>query len=107
MHGDINLIMSRYTHIFWGQESEAVARLPDLSLPSKGKQKAVETRTEDAKNLAQNLALLDGKPRTSLDFDGQKPEKEIYSSTLKKTLFMAKTADFAAKTQTPKKTFGE
>jgi hypothetical protein len=35
--------------------------------------------------LAENLALLDGKTRTSMDFDGQKAEKEVYSSTLKKT----------------------
>jgi len=45
-HSDINLTMSRYTHIFAGQESEAVARLPDLSLPSKG-QKAVATGTDN------------------------------------------------------------
>ena len=30
-HSDINLSMSRYTHIFNGQESQAVANLPDLS----------------------------------------------------------------------------
>jgi len=48
-HSDINLTMSRYTHIFRGQESEAVAGLPDLSLPSKEKQKAVATGT-DGKN---------------------------------------------------------
>jgi len=45
-HSDINLTMSRYTHIFKGQESEAVAKLPDLGLPSKEKQKAVATVTE-------------------------------------------------------------
>lgn len=33
-HSDINLTMSRYTHILRGQESEAVAKLPDLELPS-------------------------------------------------------------------------
>ena len=32
--------MFPYTHIFRGQESEAVAGLPDLSLPSKQSQKA-------------------------------------------------------------------
>jgi hypothetical protein len=31
-HSDINLTMSRYTHVFKGQEAEAVARFPDLSL---------------------------------------------------------------------------
>jgi len=46
-HSDINLTMSRYTHIFRGQESKAVADLPDLSLPSKEKQKAVATGTDN------------------------------------------------------------
>ena len=46
-HSDINMTMSRYTHIFRGQESEAVAGLPDLSLPSKEKQKAVATGTDN------------------------------------------------------------
>ena len=40
--------MSRYTHIFRGQESEAVANLPDLSLPSSKRQKAVATGTDNA-----------------------------------------------------------
>jgi integrase len=44
-HSDINLTMSRYTHIFSGQESEAVEGLPDLSMPSQEKQKAVATGT--------------------------------------------------------------
>ncbi len=30
-HSDINLTMSRYTHIFQGQESQAVESLPDFS----------------------------------------------------------------------------
>ncbi len=34
-HSDINLTMSRYTHIFRGQESEAIGKLPDLSQSSK------------------------------------------------------------------------
>ena len=46
-HSDINLTMSRYTHIFRGQESDAVAKMPDLSLPSKQNQKAVVTGTDD------------------------------------------------------------
>ncbi len=46
-HSDINMTMSRYTHIFRGQESEAVAGLPDLSLPSKEAQKAAATGTDD------------------------------------------------------------
>ncbi len=46
-HSSIELSMNRYTHIFRGQESEAVAGLPDLSLPSREKQKAVATGTDN------------------------------------------------------------
>ena len=42
-HSDINLTMSRYTHTLTGQESEAIENLPDLTLPSKWKQKATGT----------------------------------------------------------------
>jgi hypothetical protein len=34
-HSDINLTMSRYTHVLTGQEVRAVESLPDLSMPSK------------------------------------------------------------------------
>ena len=42
-HSDINLTMSIYTHTLRGQEAEAVKNLPDLSLPSKGSQRATGT----------------------------------------------------------------
>ena len=42
-HGDINLTMSRYTHTLTGQEAKAVEAMPDLSLPSSGKQAATGT----------------------------------------------------------------
>lgn len=42
-HSDINLTMSRYTHIFKSQESEAIAKLPDLSQSSR--QRKPETGT--------------------------------------------------------------
>ncbi len=42
-HSDINLTMSLYTHTLRGQESEAIENLPDLSLPSKVRQKATGT----------------------------------------------------------------
>ena len=34
-HGDVNLTMSRYSHVLVGQESDAVAALPDLALPAR------------------------------------------------------------------------
>ena len=53
-HSDINLTMSRYTHIFRGQESEAVAKLPNLGLPSEEKQNAIAMGTEGKNDLAPN-----------------------------------------------------
>jgi len=46
-HADINLTMSRYTHIFRGQESEAVERLPNLSLPSSQAENIKKTGTDN------------------------------------------------------------
>ncbi len=55
-HSTIDLTMSRYTHILRGQEAEAVAKLPDLSMPDRQGQKAtgtddgpVETRSDATK----------------------------------------------------------
>jgi hypothetical protein len=45
-HSDINLTMSRYSHVLRGQESEAIAGLPDLSLPSRQSQQAKATGTD-------------------------------------------------------------
>jgi hypothetical protein len=47
-HSDINLTMSRYSHILRGQESEVIAGLPDLSLPSRQSQQAKATGTDDS-----------------------------------------------------------
>jgi len=46
-HSDINLTLGRYSHVFKGQESDAVAGLPDLSQPSIEKQRAAKTGTDD------------------------------------------------------------
>ena len=67
-HSDINLTMSRYSHVYAGQEAAAVAALPDLSAPVK--QAAKATGTEDAvasKNSAQNSDILGGLQRTNTD----------------------------------------
>jgi len=45
-HSDINLTMSRYSHVLRGQESQAIAGLPDLSLPSRQSQQAKATGTD-------------------------------------------------------------
>jgi len=45
-HSDINLTMSKYSHVLRGQESKAIEGLPDLSLPSKQSQQAKTTGTD-------------------------------------------------------------
>ena len=42
-HSDINLTLSRYSHVFSGQESEAIEKLPDFSLTDTSRQKATGT----------------------------------------------------------------
>ena len=75
-HSDINMTMSRYTHIFMGQESEAVAGLPDLSSPSKQSQKATGTDDVIADCAYKKLAKksdFDCKSMSSIGFgEGQK-----------------------------------
>ncbi len=105
-HGDINLTMSLYTHTLKGQESATVQSLPDFSLPGRKKQQAIATGTDDGKNLAQNLALFDGKSRTSTNYDGQEAENQVYSKKLKKTLFRSKTKVFTPKKQAREKIVG-
>jgi len=68
-HSDINLTMSRYSHVLIGQESDAVAGLPDLAAPPRealalavGQDGAAEI---DPARLARCLALSGGKERPS------------------------------------------
>lgn len=42
-HSSIELTMSRYTHVFAGQEADAAAALPDLNPPAKQSAKATGT----------------------------------------------------------------
>ena len=74
-HSKIDLTMSLYTHTLRGQESEAIAKLPDLSLPSRKSQKALKTGTNNEdlalNDLAFYLALQGGKQCTTMDSSGQ------------------------------------
>ena len=56
-HSDINLILGRYSHLFRGQESEAMAQLPDLSAPSSERQRALATGTDGRKNQPKRFAI--------------------------------------------------
>jgi len=73
-HSTIELTMGIYTHTLTGQDSQAVASLPDLSLPSSQQQRAVATGTDDfsvSENLAENLAFQGVLGRTIVDDGGQ------------------------------------
>jgi len=60
-HSSIDLTMSRYTHVFRGQETDAVAALPDLDV-APVKQLAKATGTDHA--TAQAAQDATGRPRT-------------------------------------------
>ncbi len=71
-----SVIMAGYTHIFRGQKSKAVEKLPDLSLPSSKAESNIKTGTDnidvtEGKNFAITLAKLSGNLRTPLDSTGQ------------------------------------
>ena len=92
-HSTIDLTMSRYTHTLRGQESEAVAKLPDLSLPGKQIQKA--TRTDDEvvtgayKKLTKN-SYFDGISRSSVGTGNEpKNQKDNEVSTVDKSFAVA------------------
>jgi len=95
-HSTIDLTMSRYTHIFRGQESEAVESLPDLSLPSREKQSAVKTGTDEknvfANCLASSLHKQGVLGRTDLDCSGLNRDKIEIEKT---ALSVSKTAILA------------
>ena len=62
---DINLTMSRYTHVFRGQEADAVGALPDLDA-APVKQSAKATGTDHATAQAAQAAQgAPGRPRTN------------------------------------------
>ncbi len=75
-HSKVDLTLSRYSHVYAGQVSEAVENLPDLSEPSSQSQQVVRTGTDDSnvtaqKNLASHLAFQAGLQGTSVDNYGQ------------------------------------
>jgi len=82
-HSDINLTMSRYSHVYRGQVSQAVENLPDFSRPSLERQKAAATGTDDivncgqddSKNYARNFAKSTGKTANSMDNNGLSDSK--------------------------------
>ncbi len=70
-HSKVDMTLSRYSHVYAGQVSQAVKTLPDLSAPSSQQQRAVATGTDGENVLAFCLAREDGKHRIALDTTGQ------------------------------------
>ena len=62
-HSKIDLTMSCYTHTLRGQESQAIAKLPDLSLPSLDSQQAKATGTDGKKASAMSGATEKWTPK--------------------------------------------
>ena len=70
-HGDINLTLNRYTHTLKGQKSDALSRLPDLSLPSRERQRNIATGTDGKSDSAKSPAIDSGQQRITMDTSGQ------------------------------------
>ena len=73
-HTDVNLTANVYTHVLRGQEAQAVASLPDLSLGSLQAEQAVKTGTDDRDVTAESLRRVCfpvERDRTASDSIGQ------------------------------------
>ncbi len=99
-HSTIELTLGRYSHIYKGQETDAIAALPDLSRPSQAAQQAKATGTDDiipletpAKILAKSLAKNCGKIGILANIDGQIAENQDCS----KAAFSSEKHGFSAK----------
>ncbi len=92
-HSRIELTMNIYTHTLHGQQSEAVAKLPDLSLiPMTQAQRATGTDGGPT-DLASCLARQPGKGRTSMDDPGQNDDPGPKGGTTKTACLQAENAD--------------
>jgi len=105
-HSTVELTLGRYSHVYRDQETEAVEKLPDLSLPS-NKQKAMATGTGGTENsLAHNLSLFCGKPRISADNNGQMKGETGYPEKILKASLEAKKPGFSSKKEDMENTPG-
>ena len=92
-HSKIELTLGRYSHVYAGQETEAIKSLPDLSLPSKQAQRAIATGTDNV-SLSSCLALGCEK-RTTSDYTGErKNEKGANSQSAAKATIEAQIPHF-------------
>ncbi len=75
-HSDVNLTLSRYSHVYAGQEADAVSALPDLNMQARQSVRA--TGTDNAR-AAQNAA---GCPRTDDHGHGRRIDARATDSVL-------------------------
>jgi len=82
-HSDVNLTLSKYSHVLRGQESAAIANLPDLSGPFQEQQKATGTdnATAHENDSASCLALSRGKQRIKVNGNERKQAGDIDKAT--------------------------
>ena len=89
-HSTVELTLGRYSHIYKGQETDAIASLPDLTAPSQQRLEARATGTDDLpvltidtaqKSLAKSLAKTCEKTTISANVDEQIAENQNYSKT--------------------------
>ena len=69
-HSTVTLTMDRYSHTYMGEQSEAVAALPDLTQAVAREMRA--TGTDDAPHLAEYLASDGGRSENATDYHGRK-----------------------------------
>ena len=104
-HSDVNLTLSKYSHILRGQESAAIANLPDLSGPFQEQQKATGTDNATAcgNDSASCLALSRGKQRIKVNGNERKQAGDIDKATHdKQALECNKTKLKACRSTLPK-----
>ena len=70
-HTDVSMTMNIYTHTMHGQEAAAIDSLPDLTAPSKERQRAVRTGTDARDESLLKSCFQGGKTRTDTDTSGK------------------------------------
>jgi len=91
-HSTVTLTMDRYSHTYMGEQSEAVAALPDLSQTMA--QEARATGTDGKAHLAEYLASEGGRSANVADSDGRKEGTAPKLETCEKAAAGAEKAPF-------------
>ena len=93
-HSTVTLTMDRYSHTYMGEQSEAVAALPDLSQTMA--QEARATGTDGKAHLAEYLASEGGRSANGADSGGRRERAATKRETCEKAGTGAEKAPFEA-----------